>query len=357
MAASSLLSCDIFCRVVDNFGDIGVSWRLARQLANERGIEVRLIVDDSTSLKKITAGLEIDDNVQWCGISDITDWNAATVLDVANIVIEAFACKLPDEYVEKMASSAKKTLWINLEYLSAEPWITEHHLLPSPHPCYPLTKYFFFPGFQSGTGGLIREASVLPCTRPVVRTSVEVEYRVFVFGYDSPRAMPLLDAINRTSSVYSITIPEGALADAAKRIPLTKLDVVPFVPQIVFDSVLAKHDILFVRGEDSFVRALYAAKPLVWQIYPQEGGAHMLKLDAFLALYCRGLTNEGEAALRAIWFAVNEGAGDGLVVAWQNFLKSLPELKCHAEKWQKQLLLRADLVTNLMTFYEKFLKI
>ena len=37
---------DIFCRVIDNFGDIGVSWRLARQLVAEHNLDVRLWVDD-----------------------------------------------------------------------------------------------------------------------------------------------------------------------------------------------------------------------------------------------------------------------------------------------------------------------
>ena len=38
----------------------------------------------------------------------------------------------------------------------------------------------------------------------------------------------------------------------------------------------------FVRGEDSLVRALWAGKPFVWQIYPQHDGAHWDKLTAFL---------------------------------------------------------------------------
>ncbi|MBY0444112.1 MAG: elongation factor P maturation arginine rhamnosyltransferase EarP, partial [Burkholderiales bacterium] len=36
---------DIFCRVIDNYGDIGVCWRLARQLSFEHGFAVRLMVD------------------------------------------------------------------------------------------------------------------------------------------------------------------------------------------------------------------------------------------------------------------------------------------------------------------------
>ena len=44
------LRWDIFCRVVDNFGDAGVCWRLARQLADEHGLAVTLWIDDVASL-------------------------------------------------------------------------------------------------------------------------------------------------------------------------------------------------------------------------------------------------------------------------------------------------------------------
>ena len=38
-------SWDVFCRVVDNYGDAAVCWRLARQLADEHGARVRLWID------------------------------------------------------------------------------------------------------------------------------------------------------------------------------------------------------------------------------------------------------------------------------------------------------------------------
>ena len=47
------LSWDIFCTVVDNYGDIGVCWRLARQLAAEHGFAVRLWVDDLASFARL----------------------------------------------------------------------------------------------------------------------------------------------------------------------------------------------------------------------------------------------------------------------------------------------------------------
>ncbi len=346
-------SCDIFCRVVDNFGDIGVTWRLARQLAAEHHLAVRLIVDDLASFQKIAPEIIIDKPLQRCGDTAIIHWNAAPVLDVANIVIEAFQCDIPAPYLEKMAAHAAKPVWLNLEYLSAEAWVADHHLLPSPHPRLPLTKTFFFPGFVSGSGGLLREHSIVPA----VAAAPPAALRVFVFGYDSPRTAALLGAMATSASVAAITIAEGALADVARQHHYLKCVTMPFVPQPDFDAVLAAHDVLFVRGEDSLVRALYAARPFVWQIYPQSDAAHLQKLDAFLNQYCPGLSSAAEQSLRALWLSVNDGAGQWTASAWQEFLKHFAELAQHAVKYQKQLMTQPDLATNVMTFCAKFLKI
>ena len=56
----------------------------------------------------------------------------------------------------------------------------------------------------------------------------------------------------------------------------------PFMSQLDFDHLLWACDINFVRGEDSLVRAIWASKPFVWQIYPQDDGAHAPKLEAFM---------------------------------------------------------------------------
>ncbi len=362
MNAKPALSCDIFCAVVDNFGDIGVTLRLARQLANEHNVNVRLIVDDLVSLKKIAPDLQDTAphvTIKRLGNIDIVHWPFADRLPAGDIVVEAFQCALPVGYVERMAQRVHKPVWLNLEYLSAESWVPAHHLLPSPHPQYPLTKYFFFPGFEPNTGGLIREAGVQPATETAVGSTLGV----FVFGYDSPRAMALLETLSGTASVNAITVPEGSLAIVAARVAAdnhassSKFKIVPFVPQQAFDSLLAAHDILFVRGEDSLVRALYAAKPFIWQIYPQDDGAHLIKLAAFLTFYGRGLGADSQRALRAMTLAVNDGTGEGIAVAWQEMLKHLPEWRRHAINQQKQLLSQPDLATNMMTFCEKFLKI
>jgi uncharacterized repeat protein (TIGR03837 family) len=61
-----------------------------------------------------------------------------------------------------------------------------------------------------------------------------------------------------------------------------RITYLPTLSQDDFDHLLWACDLNVVRGEDSVVRALWAGKPLVWQIYPQEDAAHIPKLDAFL---------------------------------------------------------------------------
>ena len=153
---------DIFCRVVDNYGDVGVSWRLARLIAREHGKRVRLWLDDLTVLAKlrpeIDPGRDVQtlEQVQVARIRDPFD-----DFEVADVVLETFGCDPPEAYVHAMAKRAEKPRWINLEYLSAEDWVEGSHALPSPNPRLPLTKHFFFPGFTPRTGGLLREESVL----------------------------------------------------------------------------------------------------------------------------------------------------------------------------------------------------
>ena len=46
---------DIFCSVVDNFGDIGVTWRLARQL-----VAVILPTNDGHPVKRVNYATEVN---------------------------------------------------------------------------------------------------------------------------------------------------------------------------------------------------------------------------------------------------------------------------------------------------------
>ena len=149
---------DVFCRVVDNLGDVGVSWRLARILAREHGKRVRLWVDDLTVLSLLRPEIDPARERQVLeGVEVALLRDAVPDAEIADVVVETFGCDPPPEYVEAMARRARRPRWINLEYLSAEDWVEGSHALPSPNPRLPLVKHYFFPGFTPRTGGLLRE--------------------------------------------------------------------------------------------------------------------------------------------------------------------------------------------------------
>ena len=373
---------DIFCRVVDNFGDAGVCWRLARQLAHEHGLAVTLWIDDVRTLARIAPTMtpDIDDRgVSGVRVRPLTD-AAAAVATPADVVIEGFGCGLPDAYVANMAAAAHPPAWIVLEYLSAEPWIDASHGLPSPHPQLPLTRTFWFPGFTPRSGGLLREAGLLarrdaatapPMSRTSLLRAVGIEaptdaLLVSLFCYANPTLPGLLDAWAEGDDALVCLVPEGiALSEldrftsgavphpgqACTRGALT-LAVVPMIDQDSFDRRLWQCDLNFVRGEDSLVRAQWAGRPLVWQLYPQDEDAHLAKMDAFLTRYESGLPDAVRAAQRAFWYGWNDGSADMVVAAWPDLRAALPALRRHGLAWASHLATATDLGTQLVDYCE-----
>ena len=151
------------------------------------------------------------------------------------------------------------------------------------------------------------------------------------------------------------TVPDGALAETLKKNPA--VTTIQFAPQQDFDRLLWQHDVLFVRGEDSFVRAQWAGMPFIWQIYPQSENTHLVKLNAFLALYCEELEHEAAAALRELWRAWNAEDSIHIAAAWRQFMAHLPAMRAHAKAWSRKLAEMPDLAANLLSFYQKTTKI
>jgi len=120
----------------------------------------------------------------------------------------------------------------------------------------------------------------------------------------------------------------------------------PFLPQQRYDELLWACDLNFVRGEDSFVRTQWAAKPFIWQIYPQAENAHLVKLEAFLGRHPAG------AALRPFWQAWN-GVGS---LDWPGFAAGLADLKAPMQRWAESLRTRPDLADGLVQFCLERLK-
>jgi uncharacterized repeat protein (TIGR03837 family) len=367
---------DIFCRVVDNYGDIGVSWRLARALVTKHGVDVRLWVDDWAVLARVCPEA-VRDGIKVAGV-ELREWRALfPATEAVDVVIEAFACELPAAYTRVMAARKPAPLWINLEYLSAEDWVLGCNGLPSPQTNLPLTKYFFFPGFVEGSGGLIREGGLFArrdrallecsCADWLRMHALELPSAntllISLFSYEQPGIGGLLRLWQTGERPVLLLIPQGKVLSSVEAALGTNLPVgarlergalrvavLPFMEQDDYDNILWRCDLNLVRGEDSFVRAQWAGKPFVWHIYPQRDGAHFAKLEAFLALYRTGLDATTAAALAAFWRAWNGGTGMDVAAAWPDFARALPEIWQHARVWCAKLGVRLDLVDKLWHF-------
>lgn len=303
------MNWDIFCMVIDNHGDLGVCWRLACQLA-ARGEQVRLWVDDGSALSWMAPhGCDGVSVIDWSDAAAVTEAARAVAPDV---LIEAFGCDPAPELIARFAEASREAgeageatrrvprAWINLEYLSAEAHVERLHGLPSGVQSGAgagLTKHFFYPGFTVATGGLLREpdlaARQAAFDRPAWLSAQRIDWQgdrlVSLFCYE-PAALPGLlaqweNGPQRTRLLVTAGRATQAVKAALQDAPNTGALSVSFLPllaQPAFDELLWACDLNFVRGEDSLVRALWAGKPFIWQIYRQDDDVHLVKLDAFL---------------------------------------------------------------------------
>jgi uncharacterized repeat protein (TIGR03837 family) len=337
---------DIFCRVVDNFGDIGVCWRLAAQLA-EQGDNVRLVVDDASALA-------------WMAPLRALDAPRVAVLawpgpqDAADVIIEAFGCDLPEAYVYAMhaqranrpmpAAPTADPVWINLEYLSAEDYVERSHGLPSPR-ADGLRKWFFYPGFTARTGGLLREPGLLQRRERFDRDAWLAaqgcprrpgERVVSLFCYDNPAIGPWIETLAEAPTLLLLT-PGPAQHQVHATPPAVRTVRLPWLDQPGFDHLLWAADLNAVRGEDSLVRALWAGAPFLWQAYPQQGGAHAAKLRALLAALA---LPAGASAACAAWNGLAAWPGLPALAPWHEAVEAA----------RSRLLGQDDLVTQLRRF-------
>lgn len=309
---------DIFCQVVDNYGDIGVCWRLASDLA-ARGHQIRLWVDDPSALSWMAPGVLEGHRPQ----VQVMPWQRArdpkllNKLVPADVWIEAFGCEIAAEFLaqrfnpgrQMSGAAATPPVWVNLEYLSAESFVERTHGLPSPTmhgPAKGHTRHFFYPGLTSATGGLLRETDLAARQASFNRiawlarqgVAWQGERLVSLFCYEpdpladllaqlrlDPRPTRLLITHGRATAAirglegHAQQNPQVTVPDATGSLSLVFLSP---LAQTDFDHLLWSCDLNFVRGEDSLVRAIWAGKPFVWHIYPQHDLAHHAKLQAFL---------------------------------------------------------------------------
>ena len=383
---------DVFCKVIDNHGDLGVCWRLCSQLAS-LGHRVRLWVDQSHALAWMAP--------QGQARIDVLPWpsNACPDLAPADVWLETFGCGLSDAFLNhfraQLSATQKPTPpWFNLEYLSAETYVERSHLLPSPisqGAGQGLTRRFFFPGFTPRTGGLLRELHLLERqsgfdrTRWLAELGIHLQPQervVSLFCYE-PAALPgLIQALAASANqatrllvtqgraaaavdeVVRITANGEALKQGAQTLKHMsfssqfvsvhlQIEYLPALTQIHFDHLLWASDVNFVRGEDSWVRALLAGKPMVWQTYPQDDAAHHAKLNAFLDW------SDAPADVRQLHQAWNDLAMGTAPPPW-HLLDVLHASHQHWLEWMSQvksrLMASEDLVTQLLRAVQADLK-
>jgi uncharacterized repeat protein (TIGR03837 family) len=372
------LQWDIFCKVIDNFGDMGVCWRLAADLA-ARGQQVRLWVDDASALRWMApAGCEGIRVLPWAEPLDLDA--AGFKAQPPDVLVEAFGCDVAPEFIAACArihwARGIKPVWINLEYLSAELYVERCHALPSPvqsGPAAGWTKWFFYPGFTAATGGLLREPDLAErqarfdrrawlATQGIAWSG---EQLVSLFCYEPPALAALLRQLAQhglAGQPVRLLVAAGRAETAVKAVftneiglppnndgrELLSISYLPLLTQIDYDHLLWACDLNFVRGEDSVVRALWAGKPLVWQIYPQHDDVHLAKLQAFLD---RLDPPPSLRALHAVWNEKTpwDGAANGPLAD----LATLQGWRGSALAARASLMRQDDLTTRLIEFVNK----
>lgn len=312
------LICWLFVRVIDNYGDIGVTWRMAREMSQRLNMRVSIWVDDWHAFFQLLPEQPIYNDLpiyidgvkvhHWHDMASIED-----MVHDPDVVIEMFGCQIPDWVVRKMlAQHIQKTIWLNWEYLTAEQWAVEYHGMYSLQP-NGLKKYFWFMGFDEKSGGLLREQNY-PIRRKSFLSDIQQQenfrqqYQLperkescqvgLIFSYHSKHWHDWLLMLQHSGQTISLWLAGSQIIESlwqAGILPQTELVNIgdcfylgniqlfrlPFVPQSEFDYLLWSVDWAVVRGEDSFVRAQLAGIPFFWHIYPQDDQAHHVKLQAF----------------------------------------------------------------------------
>ena len=377
---------DLFCQVIDNHGDLGVCWRLAAQLA-ALGHRVRLWVDDARALAWMAPGA-VEGRIPgiavlpWTQPFDVGMPPARLDrLPVADVWIEAFGCEIAPEFIAAQRHStlgsgqkdSKNPVWINLEYLSAEPYVERNHSLPSlvnHGPGQGLTRFFFYPGFTRRTGGLLREPDLMArqagFDRAAWLAGQGIAWRgqrlVSLFCYEPAALGALLSQLQADPRPTHVLVTHGRAHNAVKAWFLHQngtypasnghgsllISYLPALSQVDYDHLLWACDLNFVRGEDSLVRALWAGRPFVWQIYPQDDGAHAAKLEAFLGWL------DAPDSLRQFHRRWNgTGASDAEPELPAQEGSEGPAWQACAQTARARLLAQDDLVTQLLGFIAK----
>jgi uncharacterized repeat protein (TIGR03837 family) len=307
-----LSTLDLFCHVIDNFGDAGVAYRFASEFRQMHpACRIRVFIDKVDVLTGIDQSIDPGLVQQMCRGIEFIDYSTVGAdvtesITCADVLVELFGCFTPDWYLEKALFSTP--LIINLEYLSAETWGAGYHLKESLLPRGTAKKFFYMPGFTRETGGLLfnsrlaREpgpdeddrgrqlGSLLEAAgySPEIAPSTLIG-TVFTYERGFDTLIADLNALNCGSLLLCFGTKtrigmEQTLARynraTGERAGSVRVVYLPNLPQASYDALLRMADFNFVRGEDSLVQAIAAQKPFIWNAYLQSEQYQQVKVEA-----------------------------------------------------------------------------
>ncbi|MBQ8678938.1 MAG: elongation factor P maturation arginine rhamnosyltransferase EarP [Treponema sp.] len=324
----------ILCKVVDNFGDIGVVYRLARALSDLRpDLNLTLVVSNLESFHKMASQIDPQKKIQDFRYRNSTwkilDWhldnaecrmlNAECAFNFS-IILECFQCGRPD-WLESLLFSEdfdRPVQILQIDYLTAEDYAEEFHLLKSGTRKTNIKKRFFMPGFTEKTGGLIINDVCKMQNSKAETTTCDI-FKIFFFAYEDDCAA-VVKGISDFQSRMRESKPDFSvlvyLAEGKSSAPFEEawkdfnspfeIEKIPFLQQEEFDSFILTMDFLFVRGEDSLARACLSALPFVWQAYKQDENYQLVKVNALLDQMKNYFSKEEFQAIQDFWQSYND---------------------------------------------------
>ena len=359
------------CKVVDNYGDIGVIWRICRGIQNyiSKTDSINLIIDDLFSFKRINSDVDVRKSYQKILNVNIYNWNdfdfcykefSGINNTRLEVILECFQCGRPD-WLEKILFDDKVRHIVNIimiDYLTAEDYAETFHCLQSLTRSARVQKVNFMPGFTEKTGGLI-----LDNMENLLQKKVEKKQILF-FCYDRDWSFltSALEKFYNENGFKKLFVAQGKGKESfCKAYKDEKcnffVEELPFINQEEWDALLVDCSILFIRGEESLSRAALSGIPFVWHAYPQSDEYQLVKVNALLEKLRPFFSESDFEIIKKVWIDFNSPDSElDKVQTQQNvleFLKNVENLKDGFENFGQNLRKNGDLAFNLMTFIKQ----
>lgn len=370
----SVKEITVLCKVVDNFGDVGVVWRLCRELLKKDStLKINLIIDDLKAFSCIWSEVEVGKEFQIvCGIN-VYDWNNYDYCyseflqndgEKLQIILECFQCGRP-EWMEKILFEDKlqRTVQIiMIDYLTAEKYAEDFHCLQSLTRSAKVQKVNFMPGFTEKTGGLIigDEWKNLP--------ERKVDGSVLIFTYErnwKPLVRGILESQVAVRNGVKVAQGRGMQSfvdawneeNAQSVIHNAKLEVLNYLSQNEWDKMMRNCSVLFIRGEESMSRACLSGIPFVWHAYPQSDEYQLVKVNALLEIMKVHFKSEDFEIIEKVWLCFNRPESEVSEKEMENacteFLQKADSFVYGFKAFAQSLIKNGDFVDHLIYFLYK----